>query len=75
VAVYAAAVPAPPVGPDGSSSAEPVPYADATHSVLTPMGQVESAGNFARGLGARRIKAFGAVVLVACLALLALSVF
>jgi hypothetical protein len=39
------------------------------------MGQVESAGNFARGLGARRIKAFGAVVLVICLALLALSVF
>jgi hypothetical protein len=39
------------------------------------MGQVESAGNFARGLGARRIKALGAIVLVVCIALLALSVF
>jgi hypothetical protein len=68
-------VPVPPPEPDGTSSAEPVPYAEASHSVLTPMGQVESAGNFARGLGARRIKAFGAVVLVVCLALLALSVF
>lgn len=73
--MYGATVPTPPPEPDGSSTAEPVPYADARHSVLTPIGQVESAGNFARGLGARRIKMFGAVVLVVCLALLALSVF
>lgn len=62
------------VEPDGSASTEHVEYADAAHSVLTPMGQVESAGHFARGLGARRIKTAGAVVFFACVALIIVSV-
>ena len=44
------------VEPDGSTSTEQVEYAEATHSVLTPMGQIESYGNFARGLGPRSVK-------------------
>ncbi len=62
-----------PIEPDGSASTEQVEYAEATHSVLTPMGQVESTGDFARGLGARWVKAIGAIVLLAGIALIAAS--
>ena len=31
-------------------------YGEARSSVLTPMGEVESLGDFARGLGSRRVK-------------------
>jgi hypothetical protein len=58
------------VEPDGSASTEQVEYADAAHSVLTPMGQVESYGHFARGLGARRVKVIGAGVLLTGIALI-----
>ncbi|HUS41343.1 MAG TPA: hypothetical protein VMY16_01635 [Ilumatobacteraceae bacterium] len=61
------------VEPDGSASTEPVEYTEAAHSVLTPMGQIESYGHFARGLGARRIKAVGALLLFAAIAVLAVS--
>jgi hypothetical protein len=44
------------VEPDGSASTEQVEYSEATHSVLTPEGQIESYGSFARGLGPRWIK-------------------
>jgi hypothetical protein len=64
-----------PIEPDGSASTEQVEYAEATHSVLTPMGQIESYGAFARGLGARRIKALGAFVLLAAVALIVVSEF
>lgn len=39
-------------GPDGSASIEQPAYGpDEVHSVLTPAGEIESAGRFARGLG------------------------
>lgn len=44
------------VEPDGSASTEQVEYSEATHSVLTPEGQIESYGSFARGLGPRAVK-------------------
>lgn len=47
---------------------EPAAYSEGKASVLTPMGQVESLGGFAGGLGRRRVKillaAFGACVLL-----------
>jgi hypothetical protein len=49
--------PAEPIRPDGSASIEQPEYGpDEVPSVLTPMGQVESLGNFARGLGPRTVK-------------------
>jgi hypothetical protein len=55
------------IEPDGSASTEQVEYSEATHSVLTPMGQIESYGSFARGLGPRRVKiaiaAFGIMLI------------
>ncbi len=63
------------IEPDGSASTEPVEYSEATHSVLTPMGQVESYGAFARGLGARRIKILGALFLLAGIAVILVSEF
>lgn len=39
-----------------SSLVEPPTFEPERSSVLTPMGQVESVGSFARGLGARRVK-------------------
>lgn len=61
------------IEPDGSASTEQVHYAEATHSVLTPMGQVESYGDFARGLGARRIKVLGALFLLVGIAVIVVS--
>lgn len=63
------------IEPDGSASTEQVEYSEATHSVLTPMGQVESYGAFARGLGARRIKVIGALFLLAGIAVILVSEF
>lgn len=51
--------------PDGSASVEQPEYGpEEVASVLTPMGQVESLGNFARGLGPRMVKVllFGSLV-------------
>lgn len=42
--------------PINSLTSEPVTYGEARSSVLTPMGEVESIGGFARGFGARRVK-------------------
>lgn len=42
--------------PIDSLPSEPVTYSEARSSVLTPMGEIESLGGFARGLGARRVK-------------------
>lgn len=42
--------------PIDSLTSEPVTYREARSSVLTPMGEVESLGDFARGLGVRRVK-------------------
>ena len=56
-----------PMPPDGSASVEQPEYGpDEVASVLTPMGQVESLGNFARGLGPRVVKIvlFGSLALV-----------
>lgn len=39
-----------------SSTAEPPEFGEARHSVLTPAGEIESTGAFARGLGPRRVK-------------------
>jgi hypothetical protein len=61
------------VEPDGSASTEQVEYGEETHSVLTPMGQIESYGNFARGLGARRVKIGAAAVLLGAIVLIAIS--
>jgi hypothetical protein len=53
--------------PDGTASVEQPEYGpEEVSSVLTPMGQVESLGDFARGLGPRVVK----VVLFGSLALL-----
>jgi hypothetical protein len=61
------------IEPDGSASTEQVEYSEATHSVLTPMGQIESYGSFARGLGPRRVTiAIGALGLI-LIALIAAS--
>jgi hypothetical protein len=46
-----------PVPPDGSASVEQPEYGpDEVSSVLTPMGQVDSLGHFARGLGPLTVK-------------------
>jgi hypothetical protein len=48
----------PPPGHDTheSSWAEPVRFDEALRDVLTPMGQVDSIGSFARGFGTRQVK-------------------
>lgn len=65
-------VPEPPTanGPHETLPPEPVRFDEAPRDVLTPMGQVDSIGSFARGLGARRVKiligiAGGVLVLLA----------
>jgi len=45
-----------PPEPIDSLTREPIRFDEAVHDVLTPMGQVESYGAFARGLGPRRVK-------------------
>jgi hypothetical protein len=54
--------------PHESLAAEPPRFDEGPRSVLTPMGQVDSIGRFARGLGARRTKnalaAGGALLLI-----------
>lgn len=53
--------------PDGSASIEQPEYGpEEVHSVLTPAGEIESAGRFYRGLGPRWTK----VVLFATLSLI-----
>jgi hypothetical protein len=43
--------------PDGSASVEQRKYGpEEVHSVLTPAGQIDSVGQFYRGLGPRRTK-------------------
>jgi hypothetical protein len=43
--------------PDGSASVEQPEYGpEGVHSVLTPAGQIDSVGQFYRGLGPRRTK-------------------
>ena len=42
--------------PHESLTSEPVRFDEAPRDVLTPMGQVDSIGSFARGFGARRLK-------------------
>lgn len=53
--------------PFDALTAEPPQFGEPRSNVLTPMGEVESLGDFARGLGARRIRvtifAIGAVLL------------
>ena len=61
------------VEPDGSASTEQVEYGKEAHSVLTPAGQIESYGNFARGLGPRRVKIGVAAVLLGAIALIVIS--
>ncbi len=61
------------VEPDGSASTEQVEYGEETHSVLTPMGQIESYGSFARGLGPRRVKIGVTAMLLVAIALIAIS--
>jgi hypothetical protein len=61
------------IEPDGSASSEQVEYSEATHSVLTPMGEIESYGAFARGVGPRRIKIAVAALLIAGIAALAIA--
>ena len=54
--------------PFDTVTSESKTYGEGQSSALTPMGQVESLGGFARGLGRRRVKVllacFGACVLV-----------
>lgn len=60
-------------GPIDESTGDPPEFDDARHSALTPMGEVESIGSFANGLGARRTKIaiFGVGGMLMLLALLA----
>lgn len=59
-----------PPTPGGSAAVEPHEYGpEEAASVLTPMGQVESLGNFACGLGPRR----GRIALFGSLAVLLLA--
>ena len=44
-------------------------FDEAPRDVLTPMGQVDSIGSFARGLGARRVKILVGVAGVVLLAI------
>ncbi len=55
--------------PHDSFTSEPVRFDEAPHDVLTPMGQVDSIGSFARGLGARRMK-----IIIGIVGLVALSI-
>ena len=51
--------------PETTSHGESWVFDEVPHNALTPMGQVDSVGAFARGLGPRRVKmivAAGAVV-------------
>jgi hypothetical protein len=49
------------------------PLGSRRYNPNTPEGQIESVGMFARGLGARRIKFIGLVVLIAIVVTLVLS--
>jgi hypothetical protein len=49
-------------GPHDTQQSGPVEFREVGRDVLTPMGQVESIGAFARGFGARRLK----VLLASC---------
>ena len=61
------------IDPVGSASIEVPEYgAHEVHSALTPVGQIESYGAFARALGPRRVKA--AMLVVGVLAVLALAI-
>ena len=63
-----------PLPPDGSASVEQPEYGpEEVASVLTPMGQVESLGNFARGLGPHAVKIglFSSLALLLLLAVVA----
>lgn len=63
-----------PVAPDGSASVEQPEYGpDEVSSVLTPMGQVDSLGHFARGLGPNMVKllVFGSLGLLLLVGVLA----
>ena len=51
--------------PLDSLTEEPATFGESSLNVLTPMGQVESFGHFAHGLGARRVK-IALVVLGLC---------
>jgi hypothetical protein len=65
--------PDPDIDPVGSASIEVPEFAnDEVHSALTPAGQIESYGTFARALGPRRLKI--AIGLVGGLAMLALAI-
>jgi hypothetical protein len=59
--------------PIDALTTEPPEFGEPRSSVLTPMGEVESIGDFSRGLGARRAKIaiFGVGGLLMLLALLA----
>jgi hypothetical protein len=62
------------VAPDGSASVEQPEYGpDEAPSALTPMGQVESLGSFARGLGPNVVNAilFGSLGLLLLVFLIA----
>lgn len=56
-----------------SSTVQPPHFVPARHRVLTPMGEVESTGSFARGLGARRVKWMIGIAGVLALVLAALN--
>jgi hypothetical protein len=56
-------------GPQESLTREPVRFDEAPRDVLTPMGQVDSIGSFARGLGERRVKILVGVAGVMLLAI------
>lgn len=55
-------------GPLDASTAEPPVFGESRHTVLSPSGQFESERDFARSLGARRMKIVvfggGAVLMV-----------
>jgi hypothetical protein len=57
--------------PNDALTSEPPEFGEPRSSVLTPMGEVESIGDFYRGLGARRTKivifGFGGLVLLIAL--------
>ncbi len=49
------------------------PLGGPRHNPNTPEGQIESVGMFARGLGARRIKFIGFVILVVIVAIVVIN--
>jgi hypothetical protein len=59
--------------PFDALTSQPPEFGEPRSSVLTPMGEVESIGGFARGLGVRRTKIaiFGGGAVLFVLALLA----